>query len=50
MRNVVFGFVLGVGALLLGFVLVVAATQPNEAHALKNAYWPYSVETVVRDR
>ena len=31
------------------FIAIVVMTQP-QAHDQKNAYWPYSVETVVRDR
>jgi len=43
-------------AALIVFLLVSAGVlytldAHDEAHAqLKNAYWPYSVETVVRDR
>jgi len=30
---------------------LVAVSQPQQAHAQqKNAYWPYSVETSVKDR
>lgn len=37
-------------AVALVFVAVVVATQPK-AHAQKhNAYWPYSVETVIYDK
>ena len=31
-------------------VVMVALSQPAEAAQRHNAYWPYSVETVIRDR
>ena len=38
-------------AVAVAFLALVAITQPAEAHAQRhNAYWPYSVETVIRDR
>ena len=37
-------------AVIVSVAFVYVLMQPKDAHALKNAYWPYSVETVVRDR
>lgn len=31
-------------------VAVVVSTQPQPHDALRNAYWPFSVEVSVRDR
>ena len=31
-------------------VAMVALSQPAQAAQKHNAYWPYSVETVIRDR
>ena len=50
MREVLFAAFVAVAVFLVGFLVAVMVTQPHEAHAAKNAYWPYSVETVVRDR
>ena len=41
---------IGASILVAGiFVAVILFTQP-QAHAQRNAYWPYSVETVIKDK
>ena len=50
MREVLFAAFVAVAVFLVGFFIAVMVTQPHGAHAAKNAYWPYSVETVIRDR
>ena len=37
-------------AAIIVFATFVVAAQPKPSHQLRNAYWPYSVETVIRDR
>lgn len=52
MRNIVTAIVMGVGVLLLAIVLALAIVdgQPRHSAQLHNAYWPYSVETSIKDR
>ena len=52
MRNVVFAMVLGLGVLALALCLALAinGSQPQPTHQLKNGYYPFTVETEVRDR
>jgi len=49
-REVLFAAFVAIAVFLVGFLVAVMVTQPHGAHVAKNAYWPYSVETVVRDR
>lgn len=37
-------------AVVAAAVLVVSCTQPAQAAQKHNAYWSYSVETVIRDK
>lgn len=52
MRNIVFAIAMGVGVLLMAIALALAIVdgQPRHSAQLHNAYWPYSVETSIRDR
>ena len=47
--------ILGVGlvvlvVLALSLCMVWAIVDTGQKHALKNSYWPFSVETVIHDR
>lgn len=37
-------------AVVLAAVVMVSCSQPAQAAQKRNAYWPYSVETTIRDR
>lgn len=52
MRNIVAAIALGMGvlALCLALGMLMSDSQPKYNGQLRNAYWPYSVETQVRDR
>lgn len=50
MREVLFAAFVAVAVFLVGFLVAVMVTQPHETHAVKNPYWPYSVELCVKDR
>lgn len=52
MRNIVFAIVMGFGVLLMAIALALAIVdgQPRYSAQLHNAYWPYSVETSIKDR
>lgn len=49
MREVLFAAFVAVAVFLVGFFIAVMVTQPHETHATKNPYYPFSVETAVRD-
>lgn len=50
MREVLFAAFVALAVFTVGALVAVMVTQPHGVHAAKNAYWPYSVETVIRDR
>lgn len=50
MREVLVAAIIALAVSSAFFAVAVMVTQPHGAHAAKNAYWPYSVETVIRDR
>ena len=52
MRDVIFAIVIAMGVLWLALILTVHCLDSHDARQsqLRNAYWPYSVETQVRDR
>ena len=39
-----------IAAVLGAVVLAISCSRPAQAAQKHNAYWPYSVETVIRDR
>lgn len=51
MRNILTAIALGMAALLLCLALglLIADSQPKYNGQLHNAYWPYSVETSIKD-
>ena len=52
MRNIAFAIALGIAVLLTAIALALAIVdgQPRYNTQIHNAYWPYSVETSIRDR
>ena len=52
MRNILTAIALGMAVLLLCIALgmLMSDSQPKYNGQLKNAYWPYSVETQIRDK
>ena len=51
MRSIVFAMLVGIGVLMACIGASMLLVQPPQEHVqLHNAYWPYSVETVIRDK
>ena len=51
MRDIVYAIVVGFGVLAIGLWLACTiATAQDPDTQLHNAYWPFTVETSVRDR
>lgn len=52
MRHIVTAIALALAVLLAAIALALAIVdgQPRHSAQLHNAYWPYSVETSIRDR
>lgn len=50
MRDVITAIGIALAVLATALLLAVAVTQPAHSAQLKNGYWPFSVETSVRDK
>lgn len=51
MRDVTFTIIMAIGILTLCLCIAQGLMDVQDAHAqLRNAYWPFSVETAIHDR